>query len=262
MRGNAWFRFYNDVINDPKVQLLPKAVRWAWVELLCLASKNDGVLPPVAEIAFAVRSSVNDAQADVDALILAGLIDITPDGRLTPHNWSARQMPSDTSAARTRKYRKNKEARHSDGPCDVTRDVTVTVQTRPDQRREESNRPTSPEPAREGSEDFSNSSGQGRSVSVEAKRAVCRTLGIGCSEPLIGLYESWPGSRRARDPDALFRKTAPGFYADAPPDVRRACQPLKTVPDPPPTLPPVLASPSLRNTHLVTGGRRRHAQTV
>lgn len=128
MKRNTWFRFYSEVIDDPKVQLLPKALRWAWVELLCLASKNDGFLPPIEQIAFSVRASINDAQADVDALILAGLMDVTPEGRITPHNWSERQFVSDSSRDRTRKYRERlkKQPRNDVVTSQVTPQETET----------------------------------------------------------------------------------------------------------------------------------------
>ena len=40
-----WFRLYNDVINDPKVQRLDGETFKAWINILCLASKGGGVLP-------------------------------------------------------------------------------------------------------------------------------------------------------------------------------------------------------------------------
>lgn len=221
MKGNTWFRLYNDVINDPKVQMLPKALRWSWVELLCLASKSDGFLPSVEQIAFAVRSSVNDTQADIDALILAGLIDITPDARLTPHNWGKRQFASDTSRERTKNYRERMKKR----PCDT--DVTSHV-TPPDQTRPESDTDSEPDPReREPVEVKLDLFGKGRggSVSPEAKRKVCAKLGIGDASPLIAIYEAWDGSRTARNPDALFASQAEQFFRDAPAETKRACQP-------------------------------------
>lgn len=253
---NSWFRFYNDVINDPKVQLLPKALRWAWVELLCLASKNDGILPPIEQIAFSVRASVNDAQADVDALILAGLIDITPDGRLTPHNWSERQFASDTSRERTRNYRERMKKRCSD--VSVTSQVTAQYPD-PDSERD-NNYPSSLDAERESeAEKLIDDLGTGRggSVSIDGKRSVCAKLAIGNAEPLIALYDAWPRSRTARDPDALFIATAPKLYREATPEIRAACQPLDARPAEP--LPPVQPSASLR-AHLQKGAR--HAPRV
>jgi hypothetical protein len=39
---SRWFRFYDDVIDDPKILKLPEDVRWHWVALLCVASKHGG----------------------------------------------------------------------------------------------------------------------------------------------------------------------------------------------------------------------------
>jgi hypothetical protein len=252
---NAWFRFYNDVINDAKVQLLPKALRWAWVELLCLASKNDGFLPPIEQIAFNVRASVNDAQSDLDALILAGLIDIRADGRLTPHNWADRQFVSDTSRERTRNYRQRLKKRRSDD--DVTSQVTAPD---PDPDSEtDLNYPPSPDAARESEvQKLKNDLGVGRGgeVSIDAKRKVCAKLAIGNADPLVAIYHAWEPSKGALDPDGMFISQAEKFYRDASPDVKAACQPLG--PAPPASLPPVQASPQL----VASLKGRRHARTV
>lgn len=255
---NSWFRFYNDVINDAKVQLLPKALRWAWVEMLCLASKNDGFLPPVEQIAFNVRASVNDAQSDLDALILAGLIDIMPDGRLTPHNWSERQFVSDTSRERTRNYRERMKKRR----CDDAVTSHVTAQDPDPDSDSDLNYPSSLDAARESEvQKLKDGLGLGRGgkVSVDAKRKVCAKLAIGSAEPLVAIYHAWKPSKGARDPDGLFISQADGFYRDASDDVRAACQPLgPAAPEDP--LPPVRPSSSLLNSKLVKGGR--HARTV
>lgn len=119
-----WFRFYDEALDDPKVQRLPPHLFKAWVNLLCLASKADGKLPGNDDIAFRLRVSVQDAAQQIDELILAGLIDIGPDGVCVMHNWHERQYQSDSSAERTRKYREKRKKKE----CDVTGDVTVTVQ--------------------------------------------------------------------------------------------------------------------------------------
>lgn len=251
MKGNTWFRLYNDVINDPKVQLLPKALRWAWIEMLCLASKNDGVLPPVEQIAFSVRASVNDAQADLDALILAGLIDITPDGRLTPHNWSDRQFVSDNSTERSRKHRENKKKRECNE--NATLHATAPDQTRPDQSRSETD-PDQSAPARESRVEVkSDFLGQDRggSVSVDARRKVCAKLGIGDAGPLVAIYDAWDGSRTAHNPDALFISQAENFFRDAPDHVKRTCRPMAD-----PVEPIQHAQPSSQLVSTLSKGKR------
>lgn len=143
-----WFRFYNEALDDPKVQRLPSHLFRTWVNLLCLASQSNGNLPSIDDIAFRLRLSVQDAESHMSDLILAGLIDITESGRI-PHNWSKRQFASDTSAERTRKYRDRKRKM----PCDVTCDgeVTVQIQSRADteqNRSDQTDRAEAREPDR------------------------------------------------------------------------------------------------------------------
>lgn len=121
MSGNRWFRFYNEVLNDVKVQRLSPNLFRTWVNLLCLASDDAGKLPSVDDIAFKLRMSVQDAQQQVDDLVLAGLIDITSTG-LAPHNWKQRQFVSDTSTERVRKHRKIK----AETQCNVSETADAT----------------------------------------------------------------------------------------------------------------------------------------
>lgn len=258
---SRWFRFYDEALDDPKVQRLSPHLFRAWVNLLCLASKAEGVLPSIADIAFRLRMSENDARAAVDDLILAELLDIGPDGRLCPHNWSGRQCASDTSKERTRKWREKKGKPRGGNGRDVTGDVTVTGGDEngdgldPDQRREEIEKKEvrSEHSAREPDVDEPRSVkalvqdglGRGGVVSVEARRKVAASLAIGDADPLVRLYEAWPRSRAAKDPDALFIAVAPRLYRDAAPEVRQACQSLGVAPPEPITRPTARASSAL-----------------
>ena len=106
---SRWFRFYDDVINDPKVLKLPEGVRWSWVAILCIASKNSGVLPTIQDTAFLLRMNVKKTTAMIEALIEAGLLDKTDDS-FAPHNWGGRQFLSDGSAERVRRHREKRAA--------------------------------------------------------------------------------------------------------------------------------------------------------
>lgn len=122
---SRWFRMYSDVLDDPKVQRLPPDLFKAWVNLLCLASRNDGALPSLDDIAFALRMSQDVTRDIVRDLSQRGLLDGSEE--LSPHNWSERQFRSDrdeTAAERKRAQRKReKQANVTD---DVTRDTSVT----------------------------------------------------------------------------------------------------------------------------------------
>ena len=125
-RNGRWFRLYDNTLDDPKVQRLSPENFQAWINLLCLASKHDGTLPPIEEIAFRLRKSEGRMEKILEDLQLAELLDQTEDGLLRPHNWDERQYKSDTSAERMRKLRQ----RQRDDGCDVTSDGEVTSHVR------------------------------------------------------------------------------------------------------------------------------------
>lgn len=125
---SRWFRLYDEMLDDPKVQMLPPELFKTWVNLLAVASRNDGTLQPVTQLAFALRVSPTDMQSRLDDLILAGLLDIQADGRIEPHNWKIRQWKSDDSADRVRKHRamKRDEKQPRNVACNGAVTVTVT----------------------------------------------------------------------------------------------------------------------------------------
>lgn len=129
MTPMPWFRLYADFAWNRKVQRLSEADQRRYAMLMCLhtAGKYEGAA--VDDLAFELRITEQEMAETIERLKAARLLD--PDGRI--HDWDERQFVSDTSAARTRRYRERKSgvtgARHGDG--DVTShgrhcDVTVT----------------------------------------------------------------------------------------------------------------------------------------
>jgi hypothetical protein len=116
-----WFRLYTDVLDDPKAQWLSGDDFKGWINILCLAKENDGLLPSTKVIAFRLRMSEVEANHLVEALTSAGLLDHSNEG-ISPHNWDSRQFISDddpTAALRARRYRQKPNVTDT-----VTRDVT------------------------------------------------------------------------------------------------------------------------------------------
>lgn len=115
-----WFRVYDDLVDDEKVQMLSGDLVKALLNLWCLASKNDGILPPMKAMAFKLRMKPQQVAAVIAELCDAGLIDRVDD-LFRPHNWDKRQHKSDTdttAAERSRRYREKLR----DGNAPVTRD--------------------------------------------------------------------------------------------------------------------------------------------
>lgn len=97
--SRPWFRMYTEVLDDPKVQNLPPDIFKAWVNILCLAEKQErrGQLPPLTDIAAALHTSPGEASYIMDELEASGLLDLLADGTMMPHNWNGRQAESASS---------------------------------------------------------------------------------------------------------------------------------------------------------------------
>lgn len=121
-----WFRYYDDALNDPKVQKLSGEYFKAWVNILCMASKAGGVIASAADVAFGLRCAESKARAIVAYLMGVGLLDVPKNGYATPHNWDARQFKSDVSNERVKRHRERHRNDTSNGECNVTETVDET----------------------------------------------------------------------------------------------------------------------------------------
>lgn len=118
---SRWFRMYADVLDDPKVQRLPAELFKIWVNLLCLASRNEGVIPCAEDVAFALRITPAKASEVISQFIERGLMDQMND-ELKPHNWDKRQYKSDKDETAAKRQANKRER---DKMRDVTRDTSV-----------------------------------------------------------------------------------------------------------------------------------------
>ncbi len=78
---SRWFRFYDEALNDPKVQMLPADDFKSWVNLLCLASQNDGRINDVRTAAFALHRDQDEMLECIERLRANGLISRDRQGR-------------------------------------------------------------------------------------------------------------------------------------------------------------------------------------
>lgn len=110
-----WFRLYDGLVDDPKVQKLPAETFRALINLWCLASRNNGVLPPIEDVSFGLRMSEKAALSLLKTLSEQGFIDNSDEG-MKPHNWDGRQFKSDVSTERVQRFRKRHETVSRNSP--------------------------------------------------------------------------------------------------------------------------------------------------
>lgn len=82
-RGYPWLKWYTDMPDSPKLHMLTDAQKWRYVHLYCLAGKADAgglialddVILNTVSLAYYLRIDTDTMQADLDAMIKAGLIE-------------------------------------------------------------------------------------------------------------------------------------------------------------------------------------------
>lgn len=101
---SRWFRFYSEAMRNPKVLRLSDKDFRLWVNVLAVASENDGHIPPDDDLKLVLGVRLDHLQGGLNRLISGGLIDPLEHG-YEPHNWSKFQYKSDTSTDRVQKHR-------------------------------------------------------------------------------------------------------------------------------------------------------------
>jgi len=140
----TWFKLHHDLPDDIKLRKFTPQEKWAWVALLCLASKatpERGVVDAEdADIAdYCEFNSTQDWLYYRDKLISKGMLEISPFGKLLILHWEDRQYqkPSDAPNAvktRVKKHRERKK-QSSETPCNALHSICnadETPQTRSD----------------------------------------------------------------------------------------------------------------------------------
>lgn len=201
-RVGRWFRFYDAALDDPKVQRLTPEHFRLWVNLLCLANRNEGQLPKPEDAAFSLRMPVAEYGQMLRDLVQAGLFDKCG-GTWEPHNWAFRQFKSDVSNERVKRYRDRKR----NAECNVTEtasesDTESDTDSETEQREEGASAPA-PQPTKRGAripEDWSVS---------EAGRAFAVGLSLDPDAVAAAFVDYWKAASgataRKLDWDAAYR---------------------------------------------------------
>lgn len=129
---SRWFRFYDEALNDPKVLRLPDDLYRRWTQVLCIASKHNGHIPAVDDVAILLRTTVSDAEKILSDLVSRDLLDKGRGDVLTPHNWRKRQYKSDVSTERVKRFRKRFKAVTETPPDTETEQSTDTERKKED----------------------------------------------------------------------------------------------------------------------------------
>ena len=151
----TWFKLHHEIVDDIKIRRFSSQEKWAWIVLLCLASKSSDrgtISADNDDLAdYCEFNSTQDWLYYRDKLIGKGMLEFNGCGELLISHWNDRQSkkPSDDPArikervAKSRAKKKSESASQSQD--DVTRymaiqsesNADVSLQIRLDQIRSE-----------------------------------------------------------------------------------------------------------------------------
>lgn len=121
--GGRWFRMYEAILENPKVDRLPGETYKGWVKLCALASRHGGDLPCLEDIAYGLRMNEQDTKQLLEALEKVGLVDKRAT-KVRMHDWDEHQYQSDVSTERVKRHR---QAKRNAAATPTQRDETVSV---------------------------------------------------------------------------------------------------------------------------------------
>jgi len=107
--ADYWIKLYHELLDDPKMALLPDRLWRRTIELFLLAGKvnKNGLLPDTAEVAWMLRCNRDEIQLDMDQIAMAGIIYKVDEGWMVA-KFEERQAAS-TSTERSRYFRQNQK---------------------------------------------------------------------------------------------------------------------------------------------------------
>lgn len=126
-----WCRLFDDVVDNIKVQSLPTPAFRAWINLLCIASRErkNGELPSLRGLAFRLRMTMQEVEDALAVLVTAKLVVVEMMTTGAPvyrmHQWEFHQPRSERSRDRMRRLRARRRKNAGDGlvtGCDASRD--------------------------------------------------------------------------------------------------------------------------------------------
>jgi len=129
--ADYWIKLYHDILDDPKMAVLPDNLWRRIIELFLFAGKlyKDGNLPETKQIAWALRQNENDLETELKQIVTTGIIVQTELGWFIP-KFKIRQDPM-SNTERVRKFRETKQHQQYNGyVTELKRKVTQITDNR------------------------------------------------------------------------------------------------------------------------------------
>lgn len=126
----TWFKLHHEIVDDIKIRRFSSQEKWAWIVLLCLASKSSDrgtISADNDDLAdYCEFNSTQDWLYYRDKLISKGMLEFNGNGELLISHWHDRQAkkPSDDPARIKERVAKSRAKKKSESASQSQDDVT------------------------------------------------------------------------------------------------------------------------------------------
>lgn len=120
MPSNYWIKLYHEILEDPKMGRLPDRTWRRAIEIFLLAGETNGkgILPPLSDIAWRLRTTEAEVMEDLEALAAADIVKLNGN-RWHVINFAKRQAATgNTERQQQWRDRQRKSQYYNDGETD------------------------------------------------------------------------------------------------------------------------------------------------
>lgn len=123
-----WMKIYFEILDDPKMTILPDFLYRRTIELFLLAGRNgdDGALQPVAHMAWSLRIDEKRLVENLRSLEQIGVVAETEPGKWIVVNYAKRQA-AEESTERVRAFRERNREKPPETPRKRASNANVTL---------------------------------------------------------------------------------------------------------------------------------------
>lgn len=129
--ADYWMKLYIEILDDPKMATLPDRVWRRVIELFLVAKRlgKDGHLPETRQIAWMLRMSPDELDADLAQVVHTGIIEREVGGWFIP-KFAQRQAPVPDAERKAQERDRKKSRQYYGNVTDASRNVTQSTEDR------------------------------------------------------------------------------------------------------------------------------------
>jgi DnaD/phage-associated family protein len=147
--ADYWMKLYIEILDDPKMAVLPDRLWRRTIELFLVAKKlhSDGRLPETRQIAWLLRMNTDDLDADMSQIVTTGIIVRDGSGWFIP-KFAARQSAVGDAERQQQKRKRMQADQYHGNVTNESRNVTQSTEYRVQSTETESETDTEAETER------------------------------------------------------------------------------------------------------------------